>query len=65
MSGSLAINKRLAAAVRRTLEDDGFALVLAGSCDSSIGVLGGIEGVGSAGWCGLTLTGTITRPILR
>src|SRR5215203_5877665 len=42
VSASLAINKQLAAAVARTLEDDAFALVLAGSCDVSIGVMGGI-----------------------
>lgn len=42
VSASLAINKKLAASVSRSVEEDGFALVLAGSCDASIGIMGGL-----------------------
>jgi arginase len=43
VSASAAINRRVAAAVRTAVEADELPLVLAGSCDVSMGVLGGFE----------------------
>ena len=42
-SASLAVNKQLAAAVRRAVADGAVPVALAGSCDAALGVLGGFD----------------------
>jgi arginase len=42
-SASQAVNRRLAGTVRRTVAAGQLPIVLAGSCDSSLGILGGLE----------------------
>jgi arginase len=43
VSASLAVNKQLASTVRRAMSSGRFPLVLAGSCDAPIGILGGFD----------------------
>jgi arginase len=49
VSASAQVNRRLAQSVRRALAEDRLPLVLAGSCDASMGVLAGFE----HGECGI------------
>lgn len=42
-SASLAVNRRLAAVVRQAVNDGRFPLVLAGSCEVSMGILAGFD----------------------
>lgn len=43
VNGSLAVNRKLADAVHRAVEGDRFPLVLAGSCDATIGIMAGLR----------------------